>query len=274
MDTTQSSTAAQPKLRRDLVLSSQGDGDATALIVKDPATAKFFRFRQVEAFVLQRLDGATSLDTLRPEVERTFGVAVAPATLQQFVAKLDRLGLLTKEEGAPLSHAPPKRARGSLLYLRLASVDPDRLLTRLARMLAFCFTPAFVVLSAFLILAGAGITAGNWTEILRELGGLWSFQMLLLAWVVVSVVITFHEFAHGLACKYFGGTVHELGFLLLYFQPAFYCNVSDAWLFPEKSRRLWVGFAGAYCDLLVWALAAFAWRITDFSTVLHRIALI
>jgi len=274
MDTTQSTAAAQPKLRRDLVLSAQGDGDATALIVKDPATAKFFRFRQVEAFVLQRLDGTTSLDTLRPEVERTFGVAVAPATLQQFVAKLDRLGLLTKEEGVPLSHAPPKRARGSLLYLRLASVDPDRLLTRLARMLAFCFTPAFVVLSAFLILAGAGITAGNWTEILRELGGLWSFQMLLLAWVVVSVVITFHEFAHGLACKYFGGTVHELGFLLLYFQPAFYCNVSDAWLFPEKSRRLWVSFAGAYCELMVWALATIAWRITDFSTGVNHLALV
>src|SRR5216684_2717972 len=148
MDTTQSTAAVLPQLRRDLVLSAQGDGDATALIVKDPATAKFFRFRQVEAFVLQRLDGATSLEALRPEVERMFGVAVAPTTLQQFVAKLDRLGLLAKEEGAPVSHAPPKRAHGSLLYLRLASIDPDRLLTRLAQALRFCFTPAFVVLSA------------------------------------------------------------------------------------------------------------------------------
>ncbi|HXI83439.1 MAG TPA: efflux RND transporter periplasmic adaptor subunit [Verrucomicrobiae bacterium] len=274
MDTTQSNTTTQPKLRRDLVLSAQGNGDATALIIKDPATAKFFRFRQVEAFVLQRLDGATSLDALRPEVERTFGVAVAPATLEQFVAKLDRLGLLAKEEETAVSHAPPKRARGSLLYLRLASIDPDRLLTRLDRLLRFCFTPAFVVLSALLILAGVGITASNWTEILQDFRGLWSFQTLLVMWVVVSVAITFHEFAHGLTCKHFGGSVHELGFLLLYFQPAFYCNVSDAWLFPKKSRRLWVGFAGAYCDLLVWALAAFAWRITDFSAGLHRIALI
>src|SRR6266403_2918654 len=274
MDATQSKAAAQPKLRRDLVLSAQGDGDTTALIVKDPATAKFFRFRQVEAFVLQRLDGATSLDALRPEVERTFGVAVAPATLEQFVAKLDRLGLLAKEEEAPVSHVPPKRARGSLLYLRLASVDPDRFLARLDRPLRFCFTPDFVVLSALLILAGVGITASNWTEILQDFRGLWSCQTLLVVCLVVSVAITLHEFAHGLTCKHFGGSVHELGFLLLYFQPAFFCNVSDAWLFPEISRRLWVGFAGAYCDLLVWALAAFAWRITDFSAGLHRIALI
>ena len=59
-------------------------------------------------------------------------------------------------------------------------------------------------------------------------------------------VTTAHEFAHGLACKHFGGEVHEIGFLLLYFQPAFYRNVSDAWLFAKKSQRLWVTFAGAY----------------------------
>lgn len=36
--------------------------------------------------------------------------------------------------------------------------------------------------------------------------------------------------------------------MLIYLQPAFYCNVSDAWLFPEKSKRLWVTFAGAYFE--------------------------
>jgi hypothetical protein len=48
---------------------------------------------------------------------------------------------------------------------------------------------------------------------------------------------------------------HEIGFLLLYFQPALYCNVSDAWLFPEKSKRLWVMFAGAYSEAFIWSLA-------------------
>jgi len=57
-------------------------------------------------------------------------------------------------------------------------------------------------------------------------------------------VITFHEFAHGITCKHFGGSVRDLGFMLIYFQPAFYCNVSDAWLFPEKRKRLWVTAAG------------------------------
>jgi len=34
--------------------------------------------------------------------------------------------------------------------------------------------------------------------------------------------------------------VHEVGFMMMLLMPCFYCNVSDAWLIKEKSRRLWV----------------------------------
>jgi hypothetical protein len=54
--------------------------------------------------------------------------------------------------------------------------------------------------------------------------------------------------------------------------PCFYCNVSDAWLFPEKSKRLWVTFAGAYFELFLWALAVFAWRLTMADTLVNRLA--
>ena len=62
--------------------------------------------------------------------------------------------------------------------------------------------------------------------------------------------------------------------MVMYFQPAFYCNVSDAWLFPEKSKRLWVGFAGPYLELVLWALATIAWRLTEPDTWINYTALI
>jgi putative peptide zinc metalloprotease protein len=92
--------------------------------------------------------------------------------------------------------------------------------------------------------------------------------------VTVLAVTTAHEFAHGLTCKYFGGEVREIGFLLLYFQPAFYCNISDAWLFPKKSQRLWVTFAGAYLEIFVWSLATLIWRVTEPDTWINFMALI
>ncbi|PYP29040.1 MAG: hypothetical protein DMD49_13680, partial [Gemmatimonadetes bacterium] len=97
---------------------------------------------------------------------------------------------------------------------------------------------------------------------------------MLVAWATVYVVIVAHECAHGLTCKHYGASVREIGFFFLYFQPAFYCNVSDAWLFPEKSKRLWVTFAGAYFELFVWAWATVVWRVTDPSVALNHLALV
>ena len=45
-------------------------------------------------------------------------------------------------------------------------------------------------------------------------------------------------------------------------------------LFPEKSRRLWVTFAGAYFEIFLWALATLAWRVTKPWTPLNHLALV
>jgi len=52
--------------------------------------------------------------------------------------------------------------------------------------------------------------------------------------------------------------------------PCFFCNVTDAWLFREKRKRLWVTLAGGYCDLCVWAVAVFVWRLTVPDHLLRR----
>src|SRR5262249_43035142 len=88
------------------------------------------------------------------------------------------------------------------------------------------------------------------------------------------LVETVHEFAHGLTCKHYGGEVPEIGFLLIYLMPALYCNVSDAWLFRERSKRLWVTFAGGYFALFLWALAVFAWRLTLPGTLVNYLAFV
>ncbi|MGH7555084.1 MAG: biotin/lipoyl-binding protein, partial [Longimicrobiales bacterium] len=156
--------------------------------------------------------------------------------------------------------------QGTLLYLRFPAFDPNRLLDRLSPWVAGCFTRGFLTLSAVLILSAFAITALEWEAILRDVRSLWRFDALLLAWVVVLGVTACHEFAHGLTCKHFGGEVREMGFMLIYFQPAFYCNVSDAGLFPERAKRLWVTFAGAYFEMFLWALATLTWRVVEGGT--------
>ena len=263
------------KLRSDLIISRQEAAAGTSFVIKDPAAGRFFRFEEPEHFIAQQLDGVTSLDTIRQRVEEQFGASLSQEALEQFIERLKRLGLLEAEE-AERGHQAHRRGRvrGNLLYLRFKAFDPDRLFDRLLRKVWFFFTPSFVWFSAALVLLGFLITVSNRHEIGQGFLGLFHFQGLLLAWLTIILVTTAHEFAHGLTCKRFGGEVHEIGFMLLYFQPAFYCNVSDAWLFPEKSKRLWVTFAGAYFEVFLWAVATVIWRVTNPDTALNYLALV
>ncbi|MBI4624610.1 MAG: hypothetical protein HY736_15505 [Verrucomicrobia bacterium] len=136
----------------------------------------------------------------------------------------------------------------------------------------FFFTPYFLAVSATVIFAAIGVAVTNWDDVTKTLSRLYQPAYFPLILAVIFLVIGAHEFAPGLPCKHFGGEVHELGFLLIYFQPALYGNVSDAWLFPEKVKRPWVGFAGPYFELFLWALATLAWRLTDIETTVNFVA--
>ena len=267
--------AAAPKLRRDLTVSRLETADGGFLIVKHPVSGRFYRFRAAERFITEQLDGETPLDVIRERTERQFGASLGADTLQAFVQNLDKIGLL--DTGKPAAKRDPGRGpriRGTLLYLRFAFFDPDRLLTRLVPRLRFFFTRRFLALSAVPILLGFAITFANAREIAGDLPRLYHASAILPLLGLILVVASVHEFAHGLTCKHFGGEVHELGFMVMYFQPAFYCNVSDAWLLPEKSKRLWVTFAGPYFELFLWALATIAWRLTEPDTAINYAALI
>jgi multidrug resistance efflux pump len=269
------SPQVRPKLRDDLLLSRQAEDEGGAFVVKNPASGRFFRFRAVEGFILNQLDGLATLDVVRNRVEEKFAAPLPSATLDQFITRLDRLGLLEGARAcAQAAQGSAGRVRGNLFYLRARLFDPDRLFDSLVGHLGFFFTPLFMVMSAVLVLGAGLVTAANWLEIQTDFPRLYSASSLALAYLTMLVVIAAHECAHGMTCKFFGGSVREIGFLLLLFQPAFYCNVSDAWLFPQKSRRLWVTFAGAYFEIVIWALATLVWRVTEPWTVVNYLALV
>ena len=81
----------------------------------------------------------------------------------------------------------------------------------------------------------------KWPEFSQALANLYTLNVglgsLAVLWLTGIVIIVIHELGHGLTCKYFGGQVHEIGAMLIYFELAFFCNVNDAWTFPELRAR-------------------------------------
>ncbi|MFN2508905.1 MAG: biotin/lipoyl-binding protein, partial [Chthoniobacterales bacterium] len=268
-------TSTLPKLRSDLDRRVQSTPEGDVLVIKDPVSREFFRLRQAERFIAEQLDGATPVDVLQRRVEENFGATVEPEVLAGFITSLDRNRLLEKPDARTRvwRERKQKRVAGSLLFLRFKLLDPEHLLRRLMPWVRHCFTAEFLWFSAGVIFTAAAIAVLNWQEIVGQAAELYTFSTVPLLIATVFVVIAAHEFAHGLTCKHFGGEVREMGFLLIYFQPAFYCNVSDAWFFP-KSQRLWVSFAGPYFELFLWAVATLAWRVTDIDTWINHVALV
>ena len=263
-------SAALPRLRADLKFSRHGDG---RVVVKDAVSGEFFRLGEAEQFIAQQLDGATDLDEIRRRTQAHFGALLRDGLLERFVADLDHRGLLERP-GRSTSSRPGRRIRGSWLHLRIPLVDPTVLLDRLQRRTRWCFTRGFVIASAAVILLAVATLAGNWTAFSAELPRLLQPASLPIVALTLVLLVALHEFGHGVTCRHFGGAVHEMGILFMYFAPALYCNVSDAWLFTDKRKRMWVGFAGPYFELLVWALAVLAWRVTDAATGINYLALI
>ncbi|PYK99356.1 MAG: hypothetical protein DME19_08860 [Verrucomicrobia bacterium] len=266
-------TSSLPRFRGDLAASQQVTPEGVVFVVKDPIRQRFYRLPEEAHFIAEQLDGETPLDVVRRRAEEKFLTSLPPEELNAFVGSLNAAGLLdTGKNGDSKPRA--RRIQGSPLYLRVRFFDPDRLLNYLVGKLRFFFTPLFLAISGVIILWAVSVAFANWADAVQDVSRLFRYSAIPVILLVVFLVITAHEFAHGLTCKHFGGEVHEMGFFLIYLQPAFYCDVSDAWLFPEKSKRLWVGFAGPYFELFLWALATFAWRLTDVETGINYLALI
>lgn len=281
------STQSLPKRRPDLVVKSVGDSE---FVVKHPGTGAYFRIGMLEHFLLVALDGEKTADELRREFEQEFGEALSRDELEQFLDLVRSRNLLleTRPAGAA-STAPPAAGtadddledddvapiasgRQSLLYWRKSLFDPDALFTQWEPRLRFVWTGTFVGLSALLILAALLTAISNWSTLMEAAPRAVCWETAVVAWCTLVLVTMLHECAHGLTCKHFGGEVHEVGVLFIFFTPCLFCNVSDAWLIREKSRRLWITLAGGYSDLCVWAVAVLVWRITVVDSTPNYIA--
>jgi len=289
--TAHSLSHALPARRKELIVRAQDGG---RYVVKDPRNGDYFDLGEQEHFLLSRLDGQSTAQHICKAFEDQFGEALpeedlhgfldlaqaqnflipakhTPSRVDETTPALDKQ-VVRAEPLEPVERKP--RSWPNLLYWRVSLFDPDRLFNWLAPRIGFIWTRGFVVVSLLFILLAAGVVWSNWGEIISCFAGALRWQTVIVVWLTLLIATTLHEFAHGLTCKRFGGEVHEVGFLSMFFMPCLYCNVSDAWLFREKSKRLLVTLAGGYCDLCFWALAVLMWRITLPDSLLNYVALV
>jgi putative peptide zinc metalloprotease protein len=165
----------------------------------------------------------------------------------------------------------------SLLYIYFSAIDPDRALERLDRYLGWMFTKQFVFFSLGLFALAGVLVARDFTRASQEAQAVFGFGYksafdFLVLWIIGFLIIGPHEFAHGLACKHFGGDVHHMGFMLLYFSPAFYTDCTDMHVFAKTSQRIWTINAGMWVNLLECCFSVFVWALSPPGSMTSDLA--
>ena len=279
-----------PRLRPDVAIVEQTYRGQLSYVVKDLESQKYYRFRAVEVIVMRALDGARTCGEVAAAL-RDEGIGVSEAVVEGFAQKLNRMGLIERSlaERSTLQlerlraernrRKRPQLFRGELMRMRWSLGDPNAAFDRWLPRIRFLFSREFVIFSIALFALNLGMMALNWPKFHAALSQLTNFSTFtpahaVLFWLALLGIVFIHELGHGLTCKYFGGEVHEMGFMLVYFQPAFYANVNDAWTFPELRARLWVTAAGVWIAGVVATLAGVVWWIADPGTLLSQVALL
>jgi putative peptide zinc metalloprotease protein len=273
--------------RRDLVVTPQRSAGETHYVVKDPVRLSYFRLKEPEHFLFELLDGRHTLAEVREEFEKRYRPRrVSEAEVEAFARQLVSAGLAhsgSHESGQQLYERWRKRERGrpwnvlnNLLALRLPLFRPDRLLDRLLPWFGWLFTTGAALAAAVLVVSAVLLVATHFDVFRARLPNaaeFFTFATLIHLWIALGLVKVLHEFGHGLSCKKFGGEVHEMGVMLLCFAPCLYCNVSDAWMLPSKWRRIVIGLAGVYVELLIASVATFVWWHASPATFAHHLCL-
>jgi len=270
--------ASYAKLRTDLVSARAEIDGQTVFNIKDPVTGNYFRLREPEFWLINQLDGSTSYEEIAERFREKFNLEIGVDNVRKFVTVLEQKYFLEDQRAEQVvsrksfGYEERESLFSRLLFVKLKAVNPTRFLDFLVKIYRPFHSPAGFAAEILLILFGIGVLLANSTYFAVRLSEVFNIGSIVTIVVAFFILVTLHEVAHGLICRYYGGEVRELGFLLMYFQPCFYCDVSDAWLFDKKSQRLAVTFAGPFFSFVLMAIAVIVWRVTVPGTFVNEVA--
>ncbi len=255
-------------------------------VLKDPVGLKYSRLFDEEYAIFNMLDGRTSYEQIQERFEAKF----TPQKLEfqhlhQLTTQLHTSGLLISDHSGQGKHLFQRHKEqvwkqwtgvlANVFAIRWKGIDPDWLLTWLYRYTWWFFTWPAVLVCVLMGLAALLLVTVQFETFQSRLPTFHTFfgpANWIYLGITLGAVKVLHEFGHGLACKHYKGECHEMGFMLLVFTPALFCNVSDSWMLRSKWSRMAVGAAGMYVEMVLATLATFIWWTTE-QGLLHNLCL-
>jgi putative peptide zinc metalloprotease protein len=270
--------ATLPAVRPDLaVVPRRARGKTIAYVVQDPQHHAAFELDEEEHFLLSRLDGRSTRDDVLQQYEARFGASLVAEDLDAFIRQLGEQQLLAGWAPRPPT-LPEIAARDDVFpvtHRQLVGWRGDRVFGWLSRHLRWLFMRPVQYLFGAVTVTGLVVLVLAFGDLVQavRLHGSPAFLVGLI--VMSGLVHSVRALAHGVAYKHFGGQVPIIGVrLVFYVLPWLYCDYSGIRWLAKKSHRLWTIFAGLYFQIVLWAVAMVAWRLTAPGTFTNSLWLL
>ncbi len=254
-----------------------------------PGVENLFTFAPDQWQIVQMFDGKRTYGDIAQELNQRLGMPISENDVGELVASLDAQDFWYQSEQNSLAFAKMREERrkrsqhkpskfGDLSSAIITSWDADRYFTWLADHLGWLYTPGFFLFSLCAYAFTVAIFISYWGEIGRDTLQYYnftqkSFSDLVEFWILFFVLAFFHESAHGVSCKHYGGGVHKMGILLMYLNIwAFFVDVTESWLYTSRWQRITVLVAGVWVELLICSTGTLVWWVTVPGSFVHELA--
>jgi putative peptide zinc metalloprotease protein len=281
--------ADRPALKSNLVVRRIVQMGEANWVVKNPDKTLYYSFDEGTWNLIRLFDGTRTIPEIHAAYQAQFDEPIEPSLVPEYVEMLRNIDLLQKsaternlEELSWIKDArrrtAEQKAEGfDIMMIPFHVFDPNEFMNRTQKYVRWIWRLPTVLVALVGIALATGVIVSHFGTIWAETLELYAFLRkpfwdAVQFFVILCFIGLIHEMAHGYVCKFYGGDVHDIGVALLYFMPAFYCDTTDALLFPSKWHRLWVLFAGMYIEAIICAAATGLWVASYPDTLLHELA--
>ena len=278
-----------PKIDPRLLAREHVEGGVPVVVADLRGTTDLYRFTPEQWTLTQFFDGERSYQEIADLYTAQSGAVVGEQDVKQFAEALDSTGFWYKtpqERNIALSQKlAEKRERYTRKRFKVGDVsrivvghwDPDAYLDRAYHSLKFVYSRWFTLLTLAVFAFMVYVFIDRWGEIGADTLRYYTFSTkgfsdLAEFWVLFFIMAGLHETAHGITCKHYGGQVHQMGFHLIFLTPAFFVDVTEAWVFADHWQRLVTIIAGIWVEMIVCAVATVVWWGTAPATFVHDLA--
>jgi putative peptide zinc metalloprotease protein len=278
-----------PRLDPGLVTRDEVVDGEPSVAIMQRAGSTFCRLSPLQWRLAHLFDGERSYEEIAAELQAQTGATVSAAEVCAFADSLEEAHFFYKspqEKNLALSQKltaqrqrrAERRSNFDVAHMTFSAWDPDRYLAWLdAKVGRFIFSKWCILAMVLLFAYEATVFISKWSIIVPDVAAYYNFRQKSLLdivqfWLLLLVIGFFHESAHGLTCKHYGGQVHAMGLMFLYLTPAFYVDVTEVWISATKAQRLATIIAGIWIEMVACGFAMMIWLNTAPATWLHDLA--